>query len=290
MRRFTMHEQEMICKLYQQDYPSTKIAKILKTYPSSVLYVLEKHGIKRRSQSQAQRKHKVDEHFFEEIDTPEKAYWLGFIYADGTIVETNNMLAIAISEKDAQHLEKFRKAIKTTYPIRYVDNTKPTPSGRAKRRKLAYIHIYSEKIYNDLKCIGVKEKFPSCDFQKWHNLSHFVRGFFDGDGCLWFDKRRKGVNQVNVEFCGDNHFLEELQKRINRNVGIYHKAGGIRKAVNSNIWRLSYYGESAFRLLIWMYKDSTPDIRLERKYVKFIDWLKRLKHIEKIEKVEKIGW
>ena len=299
MKRFTAHEEAVICKLYQQGYSSTEIAKMFNTYPSSILYVLERRGVKRRSQSQAQRKHCVDESFFEEIDTPEKAYWLGFIYADGSVI--GKMLAIAISEKDAQHLEKFRRAIKTTYPIRYVDNTKPTPSGRAKCRKLAYIHIYSEKICNDLRRIGVKDKFPNCDFEKWHNLSDFVRGFFDGDGCLWFDKRRRGVGQVRVEFCGDKHFLEELKKRINKSIDIDYEVGGLRKCTNSNVWRLGYHGENAFKILIWMYRSSTPDTRLERKYVKFMEWLERLrrvevlreerdKHVRKLEEVLRRGW
>ena len=48
-------------------------------------------------------------HIFDEINSPEKAYWLGFIVADGYLNDDKNMLRIKLGNKDKSHLEKFIK-------------------------------------------------------------------------------------------------------------------------------------------------------------------------------------
>jgi len=53
----------------------------------------------------------MDENFFENIDTKEKAYWLGFLYADGYVSQSNNRLTLDLSKKDYQQLEKFCNAV-----------------------------------------------------------------------------------------------------------------------------------------------------------------------------------
>ena len=61
------------------------------------------------------RKYNFDENFFDKIDTEEKAYWLGFIYADGAIFKRT--LSIRLSTKDIHHLEKFKKILNTDAAI-----------------------------------------------------------------------------------------------------------------------------------------------------------------------------
>jgi len=46
-------------------------------------------------------------HIFDKINTPEKAYWLGFIVADGYLNVERRMLRIKLGNKDKHHLEKF---------------------------------------------------------------------------------------------------------------------------------------------------------------------------------------
>jgi hypothetical protein len=50
-----------------------------------------------------------DRHIFDTIDTPEKAYWLGFIVADGYLNMDKHMLRIKIGNVDKDHLIKYIK-------------------------------------------------------------------------------------------------------------------------------------------------------------------------------------
>lgn len=62
--------------------------------------------------------------FFKEIDTEEKAYWLGFIAADGFITTRDNTVGITLGRKDKNHLFKFTKSISATNPVNdYVADT-----------------------------------------------------------------------------------------------------------------------------------------------------------------------
>jgi hypothetical protein len=58
-----------------------------------------------------------DYHFFDKINTEEKAYWLGFIAADGCVTD-KGCLQILLSRKDRDHLELFKKHINGEHPVR----------------------------------------------------------------------------------------------------------------------------------------------------------------------------
>lgn len=79
---------------------------------------LRRAGVKTRTKSEARRKHPLDEGFFDSIDSEEKAYWLGFVTADGGVYE--GRLAVNLKHTDRRHLVKLKKALRTTAPIRFV--------------------------------------------------------------------------------------------------------------------------------------------------------------------------
>ena len=55
-----------------------------------------------------QNRCRIDETVFDTIDTEEKAYWLGFLYADGNINSKEYKLEINLCANDWQHLKKFQ--------------------------------------------------------------------------------------------------------------------------------------------------------------------------------------
>ena len=88
-------------------------------------------------------KHELNENFFEDIDTEEKAYWLGFIYADGYIGETNSM-RIELKLDDKEHLNKLIKAIEGTYTVK----------DRADKNT-CYLNVNNKKLASDLRAVGL---------------------------------------------------------------------------------------------------------------------------------------
>jgi len=98
--------------------------------------ILKKHNIEFK-----QKKYVSDDTFFEEINTEEKAYWLGFLYADGYVRKRKGSeLRLKLSTKDLSHLELFKNTIKSTNTIKNIED---------KGVHCSYISIYSNKIVDD---------------------------------------------------------------------------------------------------------------------------------------------
>lgn len=129
------------------------------------------------------RRYSLDEAYFSVIDTEEKAYWLGFMLADGAVVETGagNMTAcLELQIGDTGHLEKFKQAVNYSGPVR-------TRIRASDGREYARVVLCSSAICGDLsrlQCFQNKtcqHDFPSIPV---HLERHMFRGYFDGDGCI----------------------------------------------------------------------------------------------------------
>ena len=93
------------------------------------------------------KKYTLNENTFKQIDTGEKAYWLGFILADGLIDNSvAHKLVINLQLSDIDHLYKFRDFLNADVPV------KSYPHYKSSR---ATIRICRKKIVNDLKKFGV---------------------------------------------------------------------------------------------------------------------------------------
>ena len=140
-----------------------------------------------------QRKYEYDETFFENIDSSSKAYWLGFIVADGYIMNNRKKdnksqatgLRIRLSEKDKEHLEKFNDDMKSNVPIIIVKNY----GVYANQNNLVELCFYSKDIVESLNSLGVTSGNKSCNekfinFESKSLTKNFILGLFDGDGSI----------------------------------------------------------------------------------------------------------
>lgn len=233
---------------------------------------LKRWNIQTRNLSQSHKRYYCNESFFEEINTDEKAYWLGFIYADGYI--TGNNLGIALSQNDENHLLKFKKSINATYPIkRYLSQSSYGNFNYSR------ILINSKKLVEDIKQKGViNNKTLVLDFPKESILNekfyrHFIRGYFDGDGSLVLSR-----NSINFKICGTKELLEKIIDIFN-NCSEYDYQKRVFKRWNNdkNNYYISYGGKNK-TLSIMEYLYDNSNIYLDRKYKKYII----LKNSEKV--------
>lgn len=98
-----------------------EIAVILKVTKSTVYKKLKKYNLLKTSRTC--NRYSVNQEFFKDIDTEEKAYWLGFLYADGCIYKgaskNSYRMQINIQASDSDVLEKFKNSIQANNPITY---------------------------------------------------------------------------------------------------------------------------------------------------------------------------
>lgn len=259
-----------------QDYKSNvSIRELNKKYGysrASLSKLLEELNVK-SEKGNHYRKYFHDEDFFETIDSEEKAYWLGFMFADGYIVNNENRygqdaFGLSLAEDSLSSIEQFKKSLKANNPIRWDYSRIDTG-----RQPLCKLVLTSQKTVNDLISKGcVKQKTlilePPKDVPD-ELIRHFIRGFFDGDGSLVRHQRKDSSHiAFGINFTTTKPFAEWLLK-INNNIGNVYK-----EQRREHTW---YYGFSGNQQVIkfyhWLYDDAT--IWMDRKYQKFQELLEK---------------
>ncbi len=197
---------------------------------------------------------------FEAINSEEKAYWLGFIAADGCISKEMNQVKISLKGSDIEHLEKFKAFINTPVNI-----TKRFINCNNKLCEVVTIVICNEKICQDLIKLGctptksltldIKTELINQEF-----IRDFWRGYVDGDGSI-----RKG-NCITLSFLSTLEMctkgLEYFKNFITLDT-IKYKYITCLKTRTNNSYSLAINGKKAKNILDILYKDST--IYLNRK-------------------------
>lgn len=236
--------------------PNRKLSILLNKNINAVENKAFKLGLKKK-------KYRVDDTFFETIDTEEKAYWLGFLYADGCVRDFGSKVnvTVGLGKKDESHLEKFRKSIGGDMPIAHykdsltgVYNPKITVNCSKLGRDLIKHGCIPNKTYHKIKIPNIDKCL----------VRHFIRGFFDGDG--WVSIVNEGKSNERdvvgiVSYYSD--ILKDFQKVLSDN-DIYST---INKKKSGNTYSLMIYRkDSVIKLLKLMYDNST--FYLDRKYEK----------------------
>jgi hypothetical protein len=101
-------------------------------------------------------------------------------------------------------------------------------------------------------------------------LTHFVRGYFDGDGSISLYERGKSIR---AQVLGSESLCRSLKELFGREYGV--EVGSVNKnRPEGRIYRLGYSGNtSASAFLSWLYRYSEPHNRLDRKYNKYQEWV-----------------
>jgi Homeodomain-like domain len=165
--------------LYESGMDAPAIGHLLGCHSSSIYNVLRDAGVDRRVRGCD------NADYFDQIDTPEKAYWLGFIAADGCVTgfeSGNRRLQIKLARKDRDHLVLLHKALKASRPIR---DTEEVTLGE--RRPYSVLAVYSPQIADALVRCGITPR-KSHTLQPWDGpaalMPHYWRGLVDGDGSI----------------------------------------------------------------------------------------------------------
>jgi hypothetical protein len=246
---------------------------------TSIPNLNKKYGINTRKISQllkdnnieirGRRKFFYDENFFEVINTKLKAYWLGFLFADGCVrdVKKGYTLKVKLSQIDEFHLINFCKHLGfDKYEIRTEISKFKGTNDKWYQSTGKVLLINSKKIVKDLVKLGCyQNKTLTMNFPLINSelIPSFILGYFDGDGCIT-QKKVKNHTYYSVTFTsGSEIFLDHIKEVLN-NVGIM----SISKYGYGSFYRLQISNKiDLLKLKDYFYNHS--EYSLERKKIKF---------------------
>ena len=215
------------------------------------------------------RKYKLNENFFDNINSEIKAYWLGFIWADGCIFKTNprssgpNRLNLTQKISELNHLELFKHAIQSNHKIT-LNNNKQTYS----------LNINSRKLCKSLENLGFNIKTKRINISKMPNklIRHFIRGYFDGDGCISIytqNFKNYKIHRQEFSLTGNKDLLLQIQKILENNINITRNLK-IKTYKNTNKAVTIRYGKQSDIDKLFKYLYENASIYLKSKYNKFL--------------------
>ena len=212
--------------------------------------------------------------------TGEMAYVLGFLYADGCIIDaiSSRTQYVQFTSKDKDTLILIKSLLKSTHPLSSMPPSKRLHrNGIYNSSEVFNLRIGSRKMFNDLAGIGVipnKSKTITFPFVPSHYLSHFIRGYFDGDGCAYLELAKGKtqniiIKKLSVIFTsGSKLFLEGLSSNIRKILNLRQD-----KIYDSHYaYQLRYSTADSMRLFKFLYKNVRQNIYMERKFKIFLKY------------------
>jgi hypothetical protein len=217
----------------------------------------------------------INKNYFQEIDSKDKAYFLGLMYADGNVGLETYVIQISLQEEDKYILEIFKKYLQSNHKLFFENNNNKNLNWKNSYK----LHINCKKLHDDLiingcipqKCFNLK--FPILSKEL---IPHFLRGYFDGDGCIWqgqrkwmiMPKRSKIIHNVKTTFTGNINFIEQLRNVLVENYGFSNvKINNHYK--NKNSATLEYSGRNNAKKFYDLFYSECDDLFLIRKKEKF---------------------
>ena len=213
-----------------------------------------------------------DEYLFQRC-SPEMAYVLGFITADGSLSRNKRgAYFLELTSTDREIIYKIRDVFKSNLAV---GEYQPKGGNCKKRYRL---QVGSKKIFHDLGGLGIKPrksrvvKLPNITSEHFH---HFVRGYFDGDGCVnlcrYFRKdRTKPTLFLNSGFTsGSRKILYSIHARL-KELGVVH-GGSLH--YHDRAYRLWFANKDSISLYSFMYHGIKDELFLSRKKAVFERYL-----------------
>ena len=188
---------------------------------------------------------------FNKIDNEEKAYWLGFIVADGYLNINKHMLRIKLGNRDRSHLIKFIKFVGGSEEMLKSEIHSETGNENF------YVSLYSKEVMNDLLSLGVEQaksgKEKVCNIDKKY-YRDFIRGLWDGDGFI-----RENLSGIGL--VGSEEVLAFVQNYFNDSLGVKP----LKIYPHCNTFKIEYRSTRKAIPLILNHLYGDKDVALDRK-------------------------
>ncbi len=206
---------------------------------------LVSRNVRMRTFGEHCKKHTLNEQYFDVIDSYEKAYILGFIYADGNVYRTKPdtlTFQIKLQIRDRSVVELMRKAFESSHPI-FTFKSKTSLSKKVS--KIVGLTICNKRFCQGLiragsvPCKSLILDFPDTSIVPERYLGAFVLGYFDGDGSVVHNTKTR---RWTMNLCGTDEFLTGLSLYLQQTYGmpppkLYH-----HRNQSINMYRMGWCG------------------------------------------------
>lgn len=252
-----MTKQERECRrdkvqaLYEQGKSINQIAQEIKIDWSTVKRDLISRKIEIQTKRNQYSSNGIEKSLFNQINNSSDAYWLGFLYADGSIRKDRNEVSLELKEEDLETVKNFHSYCKNSNQIR------KHIIKRNDKEYVSYVSSFSDKETKEnlikLGCVPQKSltlTFPNETQVPNEFISHFVRGYIDGDGYIQYDCQKY---RYRVIILGTKDFLVGLRNRMK-----LEEYCIIEKDNSSNIYKMTISNKSnVFQFLTKIYENAT---------------------------------
>ena len=260
-RLFTDEQEVQIAKMYLEGKSERQLERDLKVSRDCIHGALCRQKVEFRSPAERNRLYQVNASAFDIIDSEHKAYFLGLIYADGSV--TKRSLSFSQKRQDRVLVERLKVFLQSEHPLNDV-----MQKCEGKEYPQTRFYATERHLAGRLKTLGVLPKRPRHDLVTSAITPelerHFIRGYFDGDGCA--HKRPR----MGISFVGQLGLLEWIRNRFIY-MGVSKKDAPITKHAKSDIYYLVYLSKKqGVPIAQEMYRDATT--WLERKRERTESW------------------
>ena len=229
---------------------------------------LARNDIPRITYTERNRRIERNSNYFDIINNQNKAYLLGLLYADGCNHVEHNNIVLCLQDTDKYIVEWMKNQLEYKGHILYI-------APKKENHHIQYrLSINDEHMSNRLVELGIVNnkslilQFPTEEQCPSKFLSHFIRGYFDGDGCVNIYK-----DKCTTQITGTKEFLTGISN-IMFSMGIRNNMHHPKQSSNSNTYILhTSANNSSYQFLHWIYQDS--EMKMERKYQKYLQLCKQ---------------
>lgn len=242
-------------------YSAPHLAEIFNCNKKTIFKVLQANNVFLPNLGRFKKRIYCNTRFFIKL-SPVSAYWAGFIAADGILFNRDKSLTIALNKRDTRHLYKFIKAVKSNAQVGFV-----------KSNHSVHVSICSPPLFSSLVKLGITpNKSLTITYVDLPSslMSHFVRGVFEGDG--WISGRK--ITHVQFGIAGNKPFLQQIQDVLVKKCHV-NRVKLYPLFPRGRVFKLQYTGSQIFRILNFLYKKSSYQTRLDRKYQKMLEFKRK---------------
>lgn len=261
---FTEQQIERIISLYKDGVSAKQLGIKFSMSKGKIQQWAEAKGIL-RDKNQSHRFTNFNQHIFDIIDTEEKAYWLGFFYADAYNCDLTNTVNLALQSRDIGHLQKL--AIYLNLPTEKITTSK---GGDNEQYEHCSLKMYSKHLSETLTLLGCpRAKSFIIKYPLWLNSElnrHFIRGMFDGDRCITLRKKQK---EWKWSLVSTMECCQSIQNIIKDTINVNINFESISNTNNNTFCMETSGNEKILKIMDWLYKDS--NVYLDRKHSKYLE-------------------